>query len=80
MLVFFCFCQMCVSSTNLFKEVGSGSVALTWVDFFHFEFNFCSEDSCLYWGVILGSARIFKCREPESVVLLLGFIRSEKLV
>ena len=55
--------------------------ALLWIEFFFvLEFNQFFEDSCLNWGVILRLSRIFRCREPECVVLLLGFFRSEKFI
>ena len=51
---------------------------ILWIEFFVlFEFNYFIDDSWLYWGVILRFAR---CRESESVVLLLNFLHSEKFV
>ena len=71
--LFFCFCSQCVSPINSFKEFDSGfGVILRLEFFFLLEFDEFSEDPCLYWGVILGFSKIFRCWEPESVFFCSG--------
>ena len=79
--LFLQFCEKCISPIRSFRNFVSGFSGLLWIKFFLVpEFFQFFEDSCLYWVMILGLSRIFGCWESERVVLLLGFIRSEKFI
>ena len=79
--LFFLFCKKCISPMKSFEKFVLRFCALLWIEFFLvLGFVQLREDSCLYWGVILRLSKIFRCWEPERVVLLLGFIRSEKFI
>ena len=79
--LFLRFCNKCVSPIKSFEKIVSRFCALLWIEFFLvLEFIQFLEDFSLYWGVILRFSWIFRCwgPGPECVVVLLGFIRSEK--
>ena len=79
--LFFRFCKKCVSPIKTFEKFVSRFCALLWIEFFLvLQFVQYLEDSCLYWGIILRLSRIFRCWEPERIVLLLGIVRSEKFI
>ena len=79
--LFFRFGKKCIGPIKSFEKFVSRFCALLWIEFFLvLEFIQFIEDSCLYWGMILRLSRIFRCWEPECVVLLLGFTRSEKFI
>ena len=76
--LFFRFCRKCIGPIETFEKFVSRFCALLWIEIFLvLEFIQFPKDSCLYWGLVLRLSRIFRCWEPECVVLLLGFTRSE---
>ena len=77
--LFFRFSKKCIGPIKSFEKFVLRFCALLWIEFFLvLEFIQFIEDSCLYWSLILRLYRIFRCWEPECVVLWLGFTRSEK--
>ena len=79
--LFLRFCKKCISPIKSDENFVSRFCALLWVEFFLVpEVVQFLEDSCLFWCMILRFSRTFRCWEPERIVLLLRFIRSEKII
>ena len=79
--LFLCVCKKCIGSIKSLENFVSRFCILLRIEFFFvFEFVQLLEDSCLYWSVILRLSRTFRCWETERVVLLLGFVCSEKFI